>query len=637
MDAESKFDEKDILNQLDEIKTYYFRRDKEVRTDVELYNHEFILDVPEGFHQIKSPTTRSMCDRAADRIGSGRFQAHMEPRNDSTLEAKRVEKKEKAGSVLPYLMRRRQKYNPIRGLALHAFNRGAMVAKIQVDQGMTQPAPDRKDYNSDVEHRSATKLWAYKSVSQFPVSLDARPIEHIYPDPETDGDNWVIEHYERRVGDIKKNFPNWEGWASYIARDSKGKFAKRTPYDDNSRVRYTEVWSKKWRAVMVEGEFLPIGNAEPGVVPNLFGRPPYFIRYSGFGDPAGVPHQRCVSILRGIRDTSRSMSRLFSIIDTVAENEAYGATLLKSGDTGNENFEIGPGAKNIMDFPEAVRPYSSGGVNQTLLAALAAVQAANEYGSVNSEAIGQPPPGGRGPFPQSGVAAAISTGQASMVIDPVNSALEDLFSDIVPFLFYLFDDVLEIELPVFGQVGEGSYVQFTLTTKDIDNHYGPVFMKNQLRSPEDDYAKYQLGMQGLSTGLPPEFVMEKFFGQENAHAMVKDMMAKQIAYSPKVRDEYLIPRLLERLQAKNENRAEALPGSKVPVPAGAPPQQIPVDPMTGQPVAPMGAPPNGQPTPDMGTAPTPGPPSDMLTRATMGLPSNGPMLPNGPAVPTRSM
>lgn len=624
MDIEAKPTEKDIQNQLDEAKTYYHKRNVEVKTDVELYNHEFILDVPEGFHTIKSPTTRSMCDRAADRIGSGRFQAHMEPRNDSPTEKKRVEKKEKAGAVLPWMMRRRSKFNPIRGLALHAFNRGAMVAKIQVDARMAEGQPKREDHGSDVAFRSAMKLWAYQSVAQFPVTLDCRPIEHIYMDPETDGDNWVLESYDRRVGEIKKNHPTWDGWKSPIFhRDDKGRWSKRSEFNDNSRVRYTEGYTPFWRFAMVENEFLPIGDAAPGPVPNLLSRPPYFIRYAGFGDPAGSPHQRCVSILRGIRDTSRSMSRIFSIIDTVAENEAYGATLLKSGDTGNEKFEIGPGAKNIMDFPELVKPYQAQGVNPSLLSALAAIQAANEYGSVSSDAIGQPPMGGRGPFPQSGVAAAISTGQASMVIDPVNSALEDLFSDLIPFVFYIFDEVLETELPVFGQVGEGSYVQMTLKTDELDGHYGPVFVKNLLRSPEDDYAKYQLGIQALSSGLPPEFTMEKFFGVENAHAMVKDMMAKQIAYSPKVRDEYLIPRLIERLKAQNENRAEEIPGSKIPVPAGAPPQQIPVDPMTGQPMLPPG----GQPTPDLGSAPMPAAPDDAMTAATMGLPISGPHQP----------
>lgn len=612
-----------------EYHSYYSRMVKEITKDVELYNQEFDLDVPDGFHKIKSPTTRTMCDRAADRIGAGRFQNHMEPRNGSPKEANRIERKEKAASVLPYLMRKRMKFNPYRAAALHAFNRGAFVFKIQVDMDALKTKPVPADYKTDLEFKKAAKLWTYKAVARFPVTLDVRPIENIWVDPETDGDNMVIEHYMRPVGDIKKNYPNWDGWANNLMRETGGKAGKGGTkkakgssaggYTDDQRVNFVEVWTQEQHAVLVDGMFVGIGDFAPGPIPNPFGRPPYFMRYAGFGDPAGLPHNRCVSILRAIRDTSKSMSRMFSILDTIAENEAYGATNIQKGDSGAAEFSIGPGSVNEMDFPEKVVKYTPTGVNPSLLQALNIMQSVNESGSVPAQAIGQSSVNGRGPT--SGVQSAIETGQASMIIDPVKSAIEDAHSEMVSFIFYVFDAVLETELPVFGQVGEDLYVQMTLGPDDIDNHYGPIVSTLMLRAPEDDYSKYQLGIQAMTSGFPPEFVMEKFFGIEDPKAMVRDMMAKQIAYSPQVREQYLIPRLLERLKATDSGQAEMVPGQRVPAPAAV--QLQPQQP-GGMPMPPQALPPGpGGPQPN-GPMPAPQMPSDAMARANMGMAGSGP-------------
>lgn len=640
-DREQKFTVQDVEEALQQARTYYARRDKEVKKDVELYNQDYTLDMPKDFHQIKTPTTKTMCDRPADRLGSGRMQVHIEPRRAGAKERRHVEALERAATVLPYMMRKRVKYNPIRGAALHHFNRGAAVFKVQVDINAANSMPNIKDYGTARAFTAAKKLWQLRNISSFPVVLDVRPIEAIYPDTESDGENYVIENYRRRVGDIKKNYPHWDGWRDLLSK-KKSQYRKQSEYTDDLQVEYTEIWTPNYRAVMVEKQFINIGRFEPGPVPNLLGRVPYFLRYAGFGDPAGEPHQRCVSILRGIRDTSRSMSRLFSIIDTVAENEAYGAVLYKKGDSGGEDFEIGPGAKNAMDFPELVKPYQAQGVNPSLLSALGAINAANEYGSVAAEAIGQPPPGGRGPFPMSGVAAAIQGGSASMILDPVKSAIQDALEDIIPFTFYIFDQVIDTEFPLYGQVGENQFVQLSLGPADVDSHYGPVFVELKMRAPEDDYAKYQLGIQAMQAGFPPEFVMEKFFGIENAESVVREMMARQIAYSPTVREQYLIPRMLERLKAQNSGSADVLPGQRTPAPAtfALPPNGMPVGP-DGMPVGPDGMPmgPNGVPAAANGMGGTPvalEPPADAMVRAAMGMTTPaGPM--GTPPVVTRQV
>lgn len=530
-----------------------------MKLDVDLYNQDYVIDTPPDFHQVRTPTTKAVPDRLADRLGSGRMQVRMEPRRAGSAEKARVEKLEKSASALIYLARKREHFNPIRAMSLHAFNRGAFAAKIQIDMQAFIPEPVRKDFDTDGEWRKAGKLWEYKRITRFPVIFGVRPIETLYQDPESDGENDVIEHYERRVGDIKKDHPDWIGWS---------RFGHTGRYSDDTRVRYTSVWTRDWRGAMVEDEWLPIGKFKAGPIENAFGRPPYFIRYAGFGDPAAEPHNKCVSILRAVRDTSIAQSRLLSIIDSVAENEAYGATLVKKGDSGVADFRLAPGAINEMDDPQAVRPYSPRGISSEIMGALSLMQQASEYGSASSEVIGQYA-NRRGATPPSGVSAAITTGQASMLLDPVKGAVEDALSDIVPFLFWTFENVIEEEIPLYGKVGEDSFVNLTLTPGMIDGHYGPVFINLMLREPESDFASWSLGIQAIEAGLPLDFVLEKLLKIENSNSMAQTMMARKIAFSPEVISGYVIPRFIENLKATVENSADKMPGENVPAPAGA--------------------------------------------------------------------
>lgn len=538
----------------------------EIQEDLAHYFQDYELDVPEEFHVIRSPAANTVSNRAADRIGSGRFLVHMDPRSGSIDEKKRVEKMEKAGAALLWIMRRRSKYNPIRGMALHCFNRGAAVAKLQIDDAAFVAEPARSDFGSEASYTRAKKLWLFQRLSRFPVVLDVRPIESIFPDPETDGDNDVIEYYRRSVGDLRRNYPNWDGWKSLTKRDGKGRFASGLKYRDDDTVEFIEVNSREQRAVIVNNEFLPIGNFPAGPVPNPFGRPPLWIRYSGFGDPSGAPEQRCVSVVRYSRDVLRSMSRLLSIVDTQAENEAWGATIAKSGDSGVSGFSFAPSALNEMDYPEMVRRIRNEGLNPTLLNALGLMGQIVDTSTVPSEAIGQQPRDRR--VPPSGVAAAILTGQASMIIDPVNEAIEDALSEIMSFTFFLFDGVIEEELPLYGQVGEREFVQLTLDKKTIDGHYGPVYVKNLLRAPEEDYARMQLGAQFLQVGAPLEYVLEDIMHKENARAMVDDMLRSRILQHPKVLD-FLVDMVLRTASAQISLSPPAAGG--VAAPLGAPP------------------------------------------------------------------
>lgn len=590
-------DETEVRRVLEERKQYYRRRDLEVRKDVELYQQDYLLDTPPDFHQVKTPTTKAVPDRLADRLGSGRMQVRMEPRRPGGAEKTRVEKLEKAAGALIYLARKREHFNPIRAMALHAFNRGAFAPKIQIDMQAFVKEPVRGDFDTEGEFKRAAKLWEYKRITRFPVIFGVRPIESLYPDPETDGENSVIEHYKRRVGDIKKNYPMWSEWGTEIG--SLGRFK------DDDRVDFTEIHDRDWRGAMVEGEWLPIGDFKPGPIENVFGRPPYFIRYAGFGDPVAEPHNKCVSILRAVRDTSVAQSRLLSIIDSVAENEAYGSTLVKKGDSGAQDFRLAPGAINEMDDPQAVRPYAPRGISGEIMSALSLMQSASEYGSAAGEAIGQYS-NRRGAQAPSGVAAAIMTGQSSMLIDPVKGAIEDALSDIVPFLFWTFDTVVGEEVPIYGQVGEDSFVNLTLSPALIDGFYGPVYVNMLLREPESDYASWQLGIQAIEAGFPMDFVLDKLLKIENSGSMAQTMMARKIAFSPEVISGYVIPRFVEHLKAKVDSTADAMPGENVPAPAGA--SGLPT--MTGM---------------AGGDVTNPGVPGDAMARAQMGIAIPGPM------------
>lgn len=602
----------DVMAVLSTAKKYYRERDRRVREDVELYEQDYKILLPAGIDPIKSPSTKSIPDRAADRLGGARLQVHMDPRRGGQTESDHVERLEQAGAAIFYLARKRVKYNTIRALALHAFTRGAMVLKFQLDEKAAPKMPDRADFSSDLAFQAATKLARFRQLERWPLILDARPIESIYPDPETDGDNYVIEHYKRRVGDIKKNYPGWDGWATrWSEKDRTAKSLGRR-FDDDVIVEFTEVTTREWRCAIVEGSFIPIGSFPAGPIPNAYGRPNYFIRYAGFGDAAGKPEQRCVSVLRGVRDVAMMESRMLTTVNKVAEDEAYGATVIDANDvSARETLSFGPGAVIESDKhaggggPSALRQQHD---LPSVLQALQVAQRSVESGAVPNEAIGQPSQSRTGT--PSGVAAAILTGQASMIIDPVKGALEDLISDAIPFMFYVLDTVWDGAIMLYGEVGPKTFVNFDLDSKVIDGHYGPVYVSLKLQAPEENHASWNLGIQAMQAGMPMHFVLEKFFAVENADEMIREMVTQKLVEAPET-FQYLTARLIERLQAKAQNTADKLPGQNVPAPAG-----IPGPPGPSAPVAANGV---------------PGPPMDPMMRAQLGIPG-GPSLPGGPPV-----
>ena len=551
----------------------------QIREDLELYRQSYEIDMPPNFHQVNTPTTTTVVDRLADRIGSAQIIAHMEPRRSGVEEKKRVESLEKAAIALTWLARKRNKYNVIRGMAHHGASRGGFVLKIQVEPENWKAQPV-KENESDVSYKRRLASWKYEAIASFPILMGVRPMEAIYPDPETDGDHDIIEHYQRRVGDIKKNYPNWPAWTSLFGegrrfRDEQGRFAR---YTDDVIVDYTEIWTRNWRGVIVGGKWVPIGSQTEeaaGPVRNVFGRPPYFLRYAGFGDPEGAPEERCRSILRPGRTTFIALTRLLSIIDTVAENEAYGTTLLKTGDSGNKNFSIAPGSKNEMDDPASVRPYRPDGLNPMVLQALGLMQGVAESGSVPSEAIGQQPSFRRGTAGMSGVGASIITGQASMILSPLVDAIKDCLSDAISFILYIVDAVVPRELPIWGQVGEKQFVQVTLDSDLIDGHYGPVYVSLALKDPEEDYAREEAGVRALGAGLQLPFVLERFFRIENAESMTNSILSRQIAFHPEMVTKFFVPRLIAALEAQTGSGGPGGPGGPGSPPNGQVPGEIP--------------------------------------------------------------
>lgn len=593
---DKKMDElspQDVLTAVSELKAYYSQRTRGVKKGLELYQRRAKLKVPDGIIEVLTHSATTICDRGADRVGSARLQAHMEARRTGAKEEKHIEALEKAVAAIFYMARKRAKFNPIRAWALHAFNRGAMVAKVQIDDRAMTDAPERKDFDSDLAFQKATKLWKYQSLARFPLIIDARPIESLYPDPETDGDDFMIEHYKRKWGDIKKNYPR----AVEVFGDA---LTATKRFRDDESVEFTEVTTTEYRCVVIEGQWCPIGDFPAGPVPNLFARPPYFVRYP-FGDPSGPPEERCVNILRAIEDELLMESRMMTVVQAVAETSAYGATVVSSKDeAAKSTIAFGPGAVVETDMPAGERP--SPLVQQNRLAdalqALSVAQRSTSEGAVPSEARGEASPNRTGT--PTGVAAAILTGQASMVIAPVVDSIQDMISDLASFLLYAIDNVYEKPIPLYGQIGKSEFVDLTLDSELIDGHYGPVYVELHLNKISNEQAAFNLGIQAMQTGrFPDEWVLETFFGEENASAMLEDAHAMRIANSQEV-DAYLKARLIEALSAKLNGTADKLPGQNVPAPTGAtmppPPGMLPPGPGGPPPMVPasgMAGPPQG--------------------------------------------
>ncbi len=332
--------------------------------------------------------------------------ADLEIRVDSGAESKaRREKGEAIAAALRtlhYHLTSDAKSDPHRGNLFDAATMGMGCWYIGVDFSRLlsidarKPRQEEDESDEDYGDREDVQSWKEERAHCLPLVLDHEDPRHIFPDPATHGDLWVMKIEKRTVGDVRRHWRTWEA-----KKLNGGK--RKSDFDE---VEWFELWSapgglgiddpgsyyyeadgipiKRFGSDNETGEEVDLGS---GPWPHGWGICPYLPWGAGYGMPRGDPESVYKGLVRNARlgGLFRAKAEKRTQLHSITRAAAFHGWAVPEGR--GDTFEIGDGAVNEMPVDESGRlvvpqPIIGPSPPQVLLSEAAALQ-----GDINAETI----------------------------------------------------------------------------------------------------------------------------------------------------------------------------------------------------------------------------------------------------------
>ncbi len=301
----------EILEQFAFCKKYYSKLMTCYETDEEFYNLEFKdrLNIPGEFakDRVVLPTARDVVDTGINHTNIFNARVFTNKKGTSEIGKKSAEMLRKLGLGIIHGINVESRIAPAHVGAKHYWKHGLAVFKTFWDADRWVDKPKNATDEQMDEWRAGQHL-------SLPIVIKAINPYHIMPDPYTGGDYYVIEWYKRKLYDVKRIWPHFDG---------KG----REPDD---MIETFSFWTDKYRAEFVitsTGDDSIAGEAmlrlPGGVVAHKYGFNPYTLIESGLGDEDTLnkPEKRYVGLLRYMNDLLVSESMNYSLNNILMARE----------------------------------------------------------------------------------------------------------------------------------------------------------------------------------------------------------------------------------------------------------------------------------------------------------------------------
>lgn len=273
------------------------------------------LGLPDDFidQGIVLPSARAFVDTA--RAHTDLFNARVfcsVPENDSRESPEsREERREmlrKMGSGILYSTNVFSDISPWWVGGGHYWLHGLSVMQTVYDADRWPDKPEEDKFKSYSDYAEALDLWRSQSHQSLPIVIRAINPMCVYPDPDYNGRDYVIEAHEKLRINVSTRYPNWS--------NPKGK-------KSDEKVDFISFWTPFYRCDLADGE--PVLKVKGGVARHNYGFIPYTFINSGLGNLAAdmAPEKMYVGILRYIYQTLIAESRAYSIDDIVLKNNAW--------------------------------------------------------------------------------------------------------------------------------------------------------------------------------------------------------------------------------------------------------------------------------------------------------------------------
>jgi hypothetical protein len=523
----------EIVTLYRELKTWYQPWHEQQLFDDRFYN--LLYDVamsenPHNFEAVRPPTATTIVDMAADHAAGNFPRLHIPKRRETSKDEARATLMMKAGQGFWYRTIASQPVNILRAWAQSAALRGAICGSLlyNPDKWPTMPLPsdfggtETPEYQEEKEEVEAERrsLWPFEL--QYIDPLD------VYPDPATEGRDFVIHAFERRAYEIKRAWPNWD-WTL-----PGGKTAKSTDW-----VTFISYFDQHYKAYILAGSGTASNSGEPllgmqeGVVEHGYGFLPYLFIPGGFGSPFGLPQHRYRGLLTNIRDLLKLEARRMTHMDAIIAQQAFPWLIALRGVT--PDMQLGGityAPAGVDDVRKAVVELRPQVPIEALVTELHENRQAIQRGSI-PDALG----GLEGKSGESGYLRSINVGTGRARLRSLSDALERSCEWATAGFFKLVENKAKGPVSIWGKGMDEEQAFVTIGPKDIGGHY-EAYISLVPSLPQDDSTNITNGIKLHERGvIPDRDLLQTYGGRENADDLLAERRAEDILKSPQATEQ----------------------------------------------------------------------------------------------------
>lgn len=482
-------------------------------------------DMPDAFDQIRPPSATTIVDLAADH-SAGNFPRLHVPRRKETAEAQDQSTiMEKAGTGFWYRNFASAPRNVMRAWAQSGALRGAIAGSLLYDPDVwpDKPLPSRYGGSDSDAYKEALADVEALRKSAWPFKLDYIDPHDVYPDPGTEGQEFIIHAFERNAYEVKRAWPTWD----YTIPGGVG------PLKPQDKVLFIAYGDPAYRSYIIGGVGASADtgraliDAQDGVVKHGYGFNPFFFTSGGFGSPFGSPEQKYRGILTNAKDLLSAEARLMTHIDAVAAQQAFPWVVIAQGVKPNMvlgGVTVVPTGTKVQDAVMELRPQIP---IQELAQELRLIRDAIQRATI-PDALGSEPSKSE----ESGYLRSLKIGTGRAHIRALSGALEKTVEWATSGFYRLVENKVKAPVSVWGKGMDTEQEFVTLAPKDVKGHY-EVYASVVPSLPTDESVDIANGLKLYSIGaVPIRDVLETYAGRENAEELLRERLGEDVLKSP---------------------------------------------------------------------------------------------------------
>jgi hypothetical protein len=507
--------------------------------------YELLFDVvagnlPDGFEAVIPNSASTIVDLTADHAAGNFPQIHVPRRKETAQAQDQSTVMERFGQGFWYRNIQKESTNILRAWALSGGLRGAVAGCLVYDPDAWPDMPVPSEHGgseSDAYKEAKDEVIALRR-SSWPLRLTAIDPLDLYPDPASDGKDWVIHAYLRKVYDVVRDWPNWDRMVP----------GRKEPLKLTDTIEFIAYADDTYRAYLVSGDMpLPNGNgsgytapparygAQPlnkiggGVQAHGYGFNPYFFGWGGFGKPFGAPEHKGRGILSKVTSLLAAEARRMTHLDAIVAQQAFPWILVS--DQIDPNMELGGTTRVPMgqDIAKAVLQIRTQVPIAEIAQELQLLRGAIQRGTI-PDSLGAEP----NKSEESGYLRSLKIGTGRAKIRALTNTLERASQWATSGSFRLVENKVKGPVSVWGR-GMGDEQEFiTLRPEDVKGHY-EVWVTLTPNLPNDESVDIANGLKLYEVGaIPIRSLLEDYAGRENSEELLRERLGEDVLKSPQM-------------------------------------------------------------------------------------------------------